>query len=84
LNYLIFVLIYMLCWRKEQVMESFIVQQPHIEHIRKKYFSLFTVCIIDIERKSAAPDLGLMPVSPSYKDDKVRFREASYIIDLKA
>ena len=62
-------------------MESVIVQQPHVEHIRKKFFSLFTVCIMDIERKVKAPDLELIP-SPSCHDDKVRCGGASYTIDL--
>ena len=63
-------------------MESIIVQQPHVEHIRKKFFSLFTVCIMDIERKVTAPDLELIPASPSCHDDKVRCRGALYTIDL--
>ena len=73
----------MLSRRKENVMEGVIVQQPRIERIRKKYFSLFTVCIMDIERKSAAPDLELLPTSTSYLHDKVRSGGASYTIDLK-
>jgi hypothetical protein len=83
LHYVVFDLIYMHWRKKEKVMESVIVQQPHIEHIRKKYFSLFTVCIMDIERKVAAPDLELLPAPPFYPDDKVRSVGASYTIDLK-
>jgi hypothetical protein len=64
-------------------MESINVQQPHIEHIRKKYFSLFTICIMDIERKVAAPDLELLPAPPFYHDDKVKSGVDSYTIDLK-
>jgi hypothetical protein len=60
-------------------MESVIVQQPYVEHIRKKYFSLFTVCIMDIERKVAAPDLERLPALPSYH----RSGGASYTIDFK-
>jgi hypothetical protein len=71
------------CWRKEKVMESVSVQQPHIEHIRKKCFSLFTFYIMDIERKLTKPELGLKPILPSYHDDKVRFEGVSYTIDLK-
>jgi hypothetical protein len=69
----------MLWWKKEKVMENIIIQQPQIEHIRKKFFSLFTVCIMDIERKVAKPDHELLPVSPSYH----RPGGAPYIIDFK-
>jgi len=64
-------------------MKSVIVQQPHVERIRKKYFSLFTFCILDIERKAASPELELIPAPPSYSDGKVRFCKSSYTIDLK-
>ena len=64
-------------------MESINVQQPHIGHIRKKYFSLYTVCIMDIERKIAAPDLELLPAPPFYHDDKARSGGTLYTIDLK-
>lgn len=68
---------------KEKVMDSEFYQQPYVEHIRKKYFSLFSVCIMDIERKIVAPDLELIPALPSYHNDKVRSGGAAYIIDLK-
>lgn len=64
-------------------MKSVIVQQPQVERIRKKYFSLFTVCILDIERKAASPELELIPAPQSYSDGKVGFGEASYTIDLR-
>jgi hypothetical protein len=73
----------MLSRRKEKAMDSVIVQQPCVEHIRKKYFSLFTVCIMDIERKSAETDRELLPSFPSYLRDKVRSGVAPYSIDLK-
>jgi hypothetical protein len=73
----------MLWWRKEKVMESVIVQRSHVEHIRKKYFSLFTVCIMDIERKVATPDLEPIPPSPLYHCDKILSAGALYTIDLK-
>ncbi len=64
-------------------MDSAFYQQPYVEHIRKKYFSLFSVCITDIERKIVAPDLDLIPSLPSYHNDKVRSKGAVCIIDLK-
>jgi hypothetical protein len=66
-------------------MESVILQRPHVEHIRKKYFSLFTVCIMDIERKVAGPDLELIPPSPLYHCNKIESAGAGsiYTIDMK-
>jgi len=64
-------------------MERVIVQQPHIEHIRKRYFSLFTVCTMDIERKAAEPDFEMLPSAPSCYNDKERSKGALYTIDLK-
>jgi hypothetical protein len=65
-------------------MESVIVQQSHVERIRKKYFSLFTICVMDIERKVAMPELELLPAPPSCHNEEIRSGGgASYIIDLK-
>jgi hypothetical protein len=68
---------------KEKVMESVIFQQPHVEHVRKIIFSLYTVCIMDIERKVEAPDLEMIPAWQFYHNDSVRPGRASYTIDLK-
>jgi hypothetical protein len=68
---------------KEKVMENFIFQQPQVEHVRKIIYSLYTVCIMDIERKVEAADLEQMPAWQFYHNDKVRHRRASYTIDLK-
>jgi len=64
-------------------MESISVQNPQIERIRKKYFSLFTFCIMDIERKSIASGIDLLPGPPFYHNDKDRPLGTSYVIDLK-
>jgi len=66
-----------------EFMESIIVQHPYVERIRKKYFSLFTVCIMDIERKPTASDVDLFPGPPFYHNDKDRPSGTSYSIDLK-
>jgi hypothetical protein len=68
---------------KEMGMERSIVQQPHIEHVRKITFSLYTVCNIDIERKVEEPDLELITACRGYNSDKVSSGKTSYTIDLK-
>jgi hypothetical protein len=75
------------CWGnylsgKEKVMEGVFYQQPYVEHIRKKYL-LFTVCIMDIERKVTPLCINFNPTLPFYHNDNVKYGETSYTIDLK-
>jgi hypothetical protein len=68
---------------KEKILESIIYQKPYVEHIRKKYFSLFSICIMDIDRQGVTPNLELITAPPSFHNDKVRSVGAAYTIDLK-
>ena len=56
----------------------------NIERTRKRIFSLFTVCIIDYEKKSTTPDLEIMHDAQSHLIENDRTGSSSSIIDIQA
>jgi hypothetical protein len=76
-------LLYMRWQRKERSMETIFHQQTHVEHIRKKIFSLFTICIMEVERKTTMPDLGLVREVQHRTSERVMYgKDDPCIIDL--
>jgi len=75
-------LLYMRWQRKERSMETIFHQQTHVEHIRKKIFSLFTICIMYVESKTTTPDRELVRVVQYHTKERARSGKDSCIIDV--
>jgi hypothetical protein len=64
-------------------MEHIVAQQTHVKHVRKRIFSLFTVCIIDFEERVTTPHLvETRPILQSHIE-KVQNGRVSYLVDLR-
>ncbi len=61
-------------------MEHIFEQETHVKHVRKRIFSLFTVCIMDYEKIVTTPEMR--PTLQSHMK-KVQNGCGPYLIDLQ-
>ena len=64
-------------------MEHIFEQQTHVKHVRKRIFSLFTICIIDYEKIVTTPHLVEMRPTLQSHMEKVQNGKVPYLIDLR-
>ena len=64
-------------------MEHIVEQQTHVVRVRKRIFSLFTICIMDSEKIVTTPHLVEMGPTLQSRREKVQNGRVSYLIDLQ-
>jgi len=64
-------------------MEHIVEQQTHVVHVRKRIFSLFTICIMDSEKIVTTPHLVEMRPTLQPQMEKVQNGRVPYLIDLQ-
>jgi hypothetical protein len=64
-------------------MEHIVKKQTHVVHVRRRTFSLFTICIVDSEKIVTTPQRVEMRPTPLSHMEKMQNGRVSYLIDLK-